>query len=268
MCHQGANRWYWWLVMVLLLPAVAAPLWAGELSLVLEGGERFELVGLVRRWDELGLPLQRVNPKARIDAPELAVRLEPVSSGRYVARDVPDGVYDLCLVDRRRAARLEGFHFPPIIDFDPIWRTPPRPPAEAVTFVCRWIQKSRFYENKVTPLCVAGNDRAVRVFVQLLRDAGTTYDAQCGAPVATLRYEFWQFTNRLGVWDKERRNRVIYRLILPRAELARWQWLWCPRLGGIEVKGKVELKLTLPSATDPDVVGLLSGLKPLAVRTP
>ena len=250
-----------------LLPWCGSNAFGGDVRVTLQDtAVDFDQVGLVRRWDELGLPLGRVDPKARIDTPKLSVPLRRGQDGVWQADGVPDGTYDLCLVSRKRAVRIEGFHFPPVIDFDPIWRKPPTPPADAVRFVHDWVKKTRFYENKVTPLYIAGNEQTVRVFVQLLRDTGTTYDAQYGAPVATLRYEFWQFTNRLGVWDKERRTRLIYRLIMPRDELARWHWLWSPELGGIEVKGTVRVRLKLPSAEDPNVAGLLPGRRPKSAR--
>jgi len=244
---------------------------AAELTVRIDGEATFDAVGLVRRWDALGLPLQKHEGRVQLARPDFSVRLTRRAPGLWRAK-VPEGVYDLCLVSKRRRVRLEGFHYPPVIDFDPVWVRPPEAPAGGVRALCGWIRRTRFYENKVTPLFAAGDKKAVRVLVQLLRDERTSYDALYGEPVATLRYEFWQFTHRLGVWDKEKRTRLVVRTIVPRAELRRWTWLWSPELGGIQIKGEVDRVLTVLDHPRNGFAGLLPGCRPVSMvgawRTP
>jgi hypothetical protein len=50
-----------------------------------------------------------------------------------------------------------------------------------------------------------------------------------------MRHEVWQYTNRYGGWTKERRTRVLDRILMAQRELRKWAWVWEPDLGGIEV---------------------------------
>jgi hypothetical protein len=89
--------------------------------------------------------------------------------------------------------------------------------------------------------------------VQLVRDRETSYDAEYGAPVATIRHEVWRYTNRHGGWVKEKSTRVLDRVLLPRAELRRWTWVWEPRPGGIGVAEKsITIRYRLPERFDPE----------------
>jgi len=132
--------------------------------------------------------------------------------------------------------------------------------GSACEFITKDISKSRLYENKVTPLYFAGDDKTARVFVQLLRDQPTSFDAEFGEPVATLRHEVWQYTNRFGAWSKEKRTRVFDRVLTGKQELRQWSWVWEPALSQIEVAADpVTLRYALPK---PFVAGEQRGLLP------
>ena len=94
---------------------------------------------------------------------------------------------------------------------------------------------------------MGGDKKAVRVLVMLVRDKPTSYKPGVG----TIRHEIWQYTYRYGGWQKEKRTKVIDRILLPVGELRRWTWLWDARLGGIEVKDSpVTIKYQLPKRSD------------------
>jgi hypothetical protein len=146
-----------------------------------------------------------------------------------------------------------------VLEFDPLLKHSAKIPEMPRTQVAKEIAQSRHYENKVTGLYYAGDDRQVRVLVQLLRDQPTSFDCQHGEPVATLRHEVWQYTNHYGGWVKEKRTRVLDRILMPKEKLRRWTWIWQPELGGIEIRKKpVTLSFELPLQYDPKrVQGLL-----------
>ena len=50
-----------------------------------------------------------------------------------------------------------------------------------------------------------------------------------------MRHEIWQYSWNYGGWQKEKRTKVMDRVMLHRDELRKWTWLWDPKLGGIEV---------------------------------
>ena len=99
------------------------------------------------------------------------------------------------------------------------------------------IKKSPHYENRVEPLYLAGDKKAIRVLVMLLRDKPTSYEGDFPG-AATIRHEIWQYSWNYGGWQKEKRTKVMDRLILNRDELRKWTWLWDAKLGGIEVGDK------------------------------
>jgi hypothetical protein len=229
---------------------------AGELSVSLtgSGSDAVTLVGAVQRWDSDGNPRVPVDPKAKIDAPGVDASAIRDGSGRWVFRDLAAGRYDLVVI-RSDKIRIEGFHYPPIQEFDPFWpsSTPP-PEEETAVFVIKDIASARHYENKVSPLFLAGNEpgNEVRVLVQLVRDLPTSFDAEYGAPVATARHEVWRYANRYGGWVKDRSTRVLDRVLMARTEWERWTWVWEPKLGGIVVGATpVQVKLTIPGQFDP-----------------
>lgn len=240
------------LLAMLSLSLAAPAATAGDLVVDLGAESNVSLVGALRRWDEDGRARFPVDPKAKIDEPRVDARAESQGKGRWVFRGLPAGKYDL-LILRSDRVRVEGFHYPPIAEFDPFLPADAKPPDdETRDRILQHIAKSRHYENKVAPLFLAGDDKQVRILVQLVRDQPTSYDADFGAPAATVRHEVWQYTNNYGGWTKDRATAILDRIILDRRELERWTWVWDPRLGGIEVgAGPVSLSRDLPDRFSP-----------------
>ena len=231
---------------------------AGDLTVRLPYSENVMFVGAVNRWDDNGDARRPVDPKAKIAAPAVAASAQRVHENEWVFKDLAPGRYDLVILAEPRI-RIEGFHYPPVLEFDPLMFHTAAAPEPSREQVAEDIAKSRHYENKVTPLYFAGDDKQIRVLVQLLRDKPTSYDGQFGEQVATFRHEVWQYTNRYGGWVKEKRTKVLDRILLPKRQLRRWTWIWQPELGGIEVaKEAAVVEFELPSEYTPKLVrGLL-----------
>jgi hypothetical protein len=211
----------------------AAWLSAGELLVTIEPAGRVASVGVVRRFDGDGTLLRPVDPKAQFEAPHRDAVAErvPAKFG-----DLLPGTYDL-IVFLKDGTRLEGFHIPVFDELEEAggdsFSHPP--PEEAEAEIRKQIKAGRYYENKVTPLFLRGDDEHVRVMIQLLRDEPTSLDAEFGAPVATVRYELWQFTNRFGTWSRDRKSKVLYRVLESKDRLRKRRWLWTGDLGGIVI---------------------------------
>jgi hypothetical protein len=219
---------------------------AGELIVELSNADDVTFVGAIDRWGADGNPRRAVDPKAKIEAPDVDAIAEKSGPGTWTFTQLAPGRYDLVILARDRK-RIEGFGYPPVQEFDPFISHADKAPEAACDFITKDIAKSRLYENKVTPLFFAGDDKTVRVFVQLLRDQPTSFDAEFGEPVATLRHEVWQYTNRFGVWSKEKRTRVFDRILTGKQELRRWSWVWEPALSQIGVAADpITLRYTLP----------------------
>ncbi|MGQ9576455.1 MAG: hypothetical protein ACUVUC_14175 [Thermoguttaceae bacterium] len=228
-----------WLGFVGLLLAGAASQtgWAARLTVQIAGGEKVTLVGAFHRWDQDGNLRKKVNPKARIEAPEVDYTAQKQGTGQWVFEDLPAGNYDLVILAEPQL-RIEGFVFAPVLEFDPFLPGDAAVDEEARQFIVGEIAKSRYYENKVVPLYLGqgkGEHQPVRVLVMLIRDQPTSYEAEFPG-AATMRFEIWQYTWRYGGWAKERRTRVMHRVILHRDQLRKWTWLWDPKLGGIDLK--------------------------------
>ncbi len=208
---------------------------AADLMVRLEGDEHVRQVLALRRFDEDGNLRQPVDPKAVIDRPATRRVASRESAGTYRFSDLPAGKYDLVILTTNQI-RIEGFHYPPVAEFDPFLSPHDEAPPDVARWIVKDIAKSRHYENKVTPLYLAGDDKQVRILVQLLRDKPTSYDGHYGKPVATLRHEVWQYRNRYGGWVKDRKTKVLDRILMAKQDLAKWIWIWEPRLGGIDVK--------------------------------
>ncbi len=79
----------------------------GDLTIEIRGGAKVKFVGAVDRWDQDGNPRKPVNPKAKIEAPEVqAVAQE--AGGSWVFRNLAAGKYDLVILAGERL-RVEGF---------------------------------------------------------------------------------------------------------------------------------------------------------------
>ena len=210
---------------------------AADLSVEIRGGKA-KFVGAISRWDEDGNARRKVDAKAKIESPAVDAAAKEVSPGHWIFKKLPAGKYDLVILGGQRT-RIEGFFYPPVLEFDPPFPGAAATDAETHDFIVEDIKKSQHYENIVSPLFLGGDKKAVRVLVMLIRDKPTSLDATS----ATMRHEIWQYSNNYGGWVKERRTRVLDRVILPRDELRQWTWLWDPALGGIEIKGS-DVKLT------------------------
>lgn len=235
-CHS-VTRWSLLLLLVSGLPWGSRPrcVSAGELTVVLENASGVTKVGAVDRWDRDGNPRVPVDPKARIDAPPLTASARQVRRGRWVFSQLPPGTYDLVIMTSDQV-RIEGFHYPAVLEFDEFQRHEEGLDDEIRQVIVSDIAQSRHYENKVTALFMSGDAKVVRVLMQLLRDEPTSYDSEYGEPVATLRHEVWQYTNSYGAWTKEKRTRVLDRVLMGKRLLQQWTWVWLPQLGGIAVE--------------------------------
>jgi hypothetical protein len=206
---------------------------AAEVKLHIQGAPALRLVGLIQRWDRDGNPVRPVDPKAKIDSP-VCISGQQQENGTWVFQKLNPGRYDFVILGNDRL-RIDGFDFPPVLEFDPFFRGDSQVEAEHRETIEEDILGSRHYENKVEPLYYGGNDQVVRVLVMLIRDLPTSYEGDFPG-AATIRHEIWQYTWAYGGWKKEKRTRVIDRCILHRDDLRKWTWLWDPRLGGVEVK--------------------------------
>ena len=90
----------------------------------------------------------------------------------------------------------------------------------------------------------------------LIRDKLTSYEGDFPG-AATMRFEIWQYSWNYGGWVKEKRTRVMHRVIMHRDELRKWTWLWDPKLGAIEVgKSPMTGRDPMPSPNDKKLQGL------------
>jgi hypothetical protein len=235
------------LVLTITLSAslAAANAAAAELNIRLGNAKDVTLVGAIQRWDQDGNHRRVPDAKAKIDAPAVDAKAVDAGGGRWVFEKLPKGKYDLVILAKDRR-RIEGFQYVPVNEFDPFF--PQNASAEGDTrdFIIDDIGKSQHYENKVEPLYLGGDAKAVRVLVMLLRDKPTSYEGDSPG-AATIRHEIWQYSWNYGGWQKEKRTKVMDRVMLHRDELRKWTWLWDPKLGGIEVGEKpLSIKYDLP----------------------
>lgn len=241
-------------ILAALLPLASGS--GGEIRVTITPEDRVQEIGVVRRFDAIGMPVREVDPKAKFHAP---YRDQTATGGSAVFRNLPLGKYDVILF-LDDGTRIEGYHWPIFDEFEdpalPGFRTPP--PDEVAELVREKIAAGRYYENKIEPLAMGGDEEQVRVLVQLLRDERTSFDGMFGEPVATLRYEIWQYDNQFGGWVKERQTRLLHRLIDGKSRMRKRTWLWDPKLGGLELRepgDRVQLDYRLP-AKPKEVPGL------------
>lgn len=221
-----------------------------------QGSEKVALVGAFQRWDLDGNPTRQVNPKAQIERPEVDLVAERAGGDTWVFAKLKPGKYDLVILCENRL-RVEGWEYAPVLEFDPFF-----PPSATVAdasvreTIVDQIKKARHYENKVLPLYLGGDEKAVRALMMLIRDQPTSYESEMPG-AATMRFEIWQYDYQYGGWTKHRRTRVMHRVILPRDELRRWTWLWDAKLGAIEVKSENRtIDYQLPQRGDKALGGL------------
>lgn len=242
--------------MLFVIVGISEQLFAAEVAVRIKGAPKLRLVGLIQRWDRDGNPVRPVDPKAKIDNPQCIAGRQQ-DDNTWVFQKLTAGRYDAVILGEDKL-RIDGFDFPPVLEFDPFFRGDAQVEEEHRETVEQDIRASRHYENKVEPLYFGGNDQVVRVLVMLIRDLPTSYEADFPG-AATIRHEIWQYTWAYGGWKKEKRTRVIDRCILHRDELRKWTWLWDARLGGIEVKTAnetVTLDYQFPNIADRELKGL------------
>ncbi len=229
---------------------------AGKLVLEISGTGEVAFVGAFQRWDADGSLRRPVNPKAKIDVPEVDATARKSGADQWVFDKLPTGRYELVILLNPKV-RIEGWTFAPVLEFDPFFAPDdPVEDEEARKWIEKDIAQSRHYENKVVPLVLGGDARAVRILMMLLRDLPTSYEAEMPG-AATLRFEIWQYTWKYGGWVKERRTRVIHRIIMPRDQLRQWTWVWDPKLGNIQVDGTpVTIQYSLPDLQSRKLQGL------------
>ncbi len=242
------------LLSVLWLPTAASS--AADLTVNLSGSEKITYVGAFQRWDMDGNPTRPVNQKAKIDQPEVDAVATRAGEGKWVFKNLKPGKYDLVLMGDNRL-RIEGWEYAPVLEFDPFFSPTAGVTDEAVRDnIVGDVQKARHYENKVVPLQLGGDSKNVRVLVMLIRDKQTSYEGDFPG-AATMRFEIWQYDYQYGGWTKNRRTRVMHRVLLHRDDLRKWTWLWEPKLGAIEVGSKdVSLDYTVPGRSDQTLKGL------------
>ena len=229
---------------------------AGTLTVELGNAPGVSMVGAFDRWDIDGNHRRPVNPEAKIDAPEVSATAKHVGGGRWVFENLAPGSYDLVILGRDRT-RVEGFTYVPVLEFDPVYAPDTTMTSDVKRFIEDDIRKSAYYENKVQPLYVGGDGKRVaRTLVMLIRDQKTSYESHVKG-AATIRFEVWQYDWQYGGWVKNKRTKVLHRILLTREELRQWSWLWDPKLGGIEVgRAPVTVNYRVPHVADPELKGL------------
>ncbi len=235
---------------------------AAELTVELGNGQKVTFVGAIQRWDQDGNHRNLPDQKAKIDAPAVNAAAEKTGRNKWVFQNLPAGKYDLVVLAKERV-RIEGFQYAPVKEFDPFFPPDSSIDEETRDFIIEDIKKSPHYENKVVPLYLGGDEKAVRVLVMLIRDKPTSYEGESPG-AATIRHEIWQYSWNYGAWQKEKRTKVMDRILMPRDELREWTWLWEKKLGGIEVKDRaVNVKYELPELSSaPNATSKLKGLYP------
>jgi hypothetical protein len=234
------------------VPAIAA-----DVTVDLSDVQGVTFVGAIERWDQDGNHRKLPDSKAAIDAPAIDATAVDQGHGRWVFKNLSKGTYDLViLADGHR--RYEGFQFVPAREFDPFFKPDMGIDDETRETVIDNIKKSPQYENIVEPLYLVGDTKAVRVLMMLVRDKPTSYQDIPNA--STIRHEIWQYSWKYGGWQKEKRTKVMDRIVMDRNELRKWTWVWDPKLGGIEVGGKpIRIQYSLPK---PSGEKKLKGLYP------
>jgi hypothetical protein len=244
------------LLFFAVMIVLATPVLAGDLVVHLTGETSdITFVGAFERWDMDGNHNRLVNGKARISAPEIDATADSVGGGRWKFDDLEPGTYDIVIM-KGDQVRIEGWHYPPVLDFDPFF--PPDATCEEETreWIENDIRTSRHYENKVEPLAIGGDDKMQRCLVMLIRDQTTSYEGHL-AGAATMRFEVWEYIFRYGGWVKQERTRVLHRVMTTRGYLRETHWLWAPGLGNVEVGAAPStLEYEIPELDDESLLGL------------
>ena len=159
------SRTSWYVSLSLVLGVswiVPRPLEAAKVAVEIAGGDNVTFVGAFQRWDQDGNLVKKVNPKAKIEQPEVDAVATKAGDNQWVFNNLKPAKYDLVILAGQRV-RIEGWEYAPVLEFDPFF-----PPASTVNeetrdFVLEHIRKSQHYENKVEPLYAGGDKKAVRI---------------------------------------------------------------------------------------------------------
>jgi len=103
-----------YVIAVALLAADRPMAMAAKLTVTLTNGQKVKTVGAFRRWDEDGNPRKKVNPKAKIQLPEVDVVATRGERGTWVFQNLPAGRWDLVIMIGDHV-RIEGFDYPPVL---------------------------------------------------------------------------------------------------------------------------------------------------------
>jgi hypothetical protein len=234
-------------IILLIITTISLPASAADLTVELKDSQNVAFVGAIQRWDKNGNQRALPDEKAKIEAPAVDATAENDGGDKWMFKNLPAGKYDLVILSKD-LLRIEGFQYTPVKEFDPFLVPDASVDDETRDFITDDIKKSPHYENKVVPLYMAGNNKAVRVLVMLVRDKPTSYESESPG-AATIRHEIWQYSWNYGGWQKEKRTKVMDRILMHRDQLRKWTWLWDPKIGGIEMKEQpVIVKYEIPNA--------------------
>ncbi len=99
---------------------------AAKVTVDLGKAEGITAVGAFDRWDEDGNARKLLDGKEKLDIPLVAFKAANAGDGKWVFKSLPPGKYDLVIMgDGRR--RIEGFTFPPVLEYDPFSPSPTSP---------------------------------------------------------------------------------------------------------------------------------------------
>lgn len=237
---------------------------------------------------------EAINPKAKMDVPETPFKGQIDERGYFQIGDLPEDTYDLVLLttdgariegfhltlsreheelEEGMADQYEDADAPDEDDLEeneveldetgkPIPKKPKDPnreiPEEVEEALTKHIRKMELYENKHRPLYMIGNKRRATVLMELVRDRFTTFDADPAnpfkAPIATVRYEIWQFTNWHGGWTRDQEFKLLHRIIMAKEDFRKQTWIWEKSLGGLVVKKGAKpayVEYQIPERYDP-----------------
>ena len=98
----------------------------------------------------------------------------------------------------------------------------------------RDIAKSRHYENKVSPLFLAGDDKQVRILMQLVRDQPTSFDGDYGSGLLARivgqkkAREIWFLCDQYDA--QQALDMGLVNKVVPLADLEKETVAWCRRI--------------------------------------
>ena len=170
------------LLLFAVLFASSQPVLAAKLTLDLGNVQGIKLWAPSSAWDSDGNANKLVDKDQKIDQPQVQFTAEDSGHGKWVFADLPPASYDLVIMLDK--VRIEGFSYPPVMEFDPF--IPPTATAveEAQTYISDDIKKSPQYENKMACLYCGGNKKVTRALVQLLAGQAHQLHARCRHPAA------------------------------------------------------------------------------------